>query len=215
MLPQTPIHQTRMISTEWALKACQAGDPQTFTISAGPCSQAMPQGLQHQRPTHTISVSLGCAPQGCTDLHDLHSTRPCPQGLPSHEPQTFTISAGLHPQACTGLHDLHWVAPLTPAQACMISARTMLPKPAKLAIHRHAGSPLCWSVLFRHTRPTLQRPTTLPWKASTCRPVGPHPPATHHRRTPNLPKRHTQTGLNVRRVASQQLGLNSTVPELY
>jgi hypothetical protein len=50
-------------------------------------------------------------------------------------------------------------------------------------------------VPFRHTKPMLQRPTTSPQlKASTWRPVGPHPPSTCHRKAPNLPKRHTQTG---------------------
>jgi hypothetical protein len=39
--------------------------------------------------------------------------------------------------------------------------------------------------------------------------MGPHPPVTHHRRAPNLPKRHTQTGLDAKGVTSEQLRLQS------
>jgi hypothetical protein len=158
-----------MISTRRALKACQTRDTQTFTISTGPC------------------------PQACTGLHYLHSARPCLPGLPCwwspHAPwaspprsaQACAIStpwSHAH-QACTGLHDLHWDVPLKPVQACMMSAWTVPTKPAKPAIHRYVGSPLCWSVPFRHTRHTVQGPASLPQlKASTHRPVGP-PPTCH------------------------------------
>jgi hypothetical protein len=82
------------------------------------------------------------------------------------------------------------------------------PKPVKPGIHRHAGSPLCWPVPFRHATPMLQRPATSPQlKASTHRPLGPHPLATCHRKDPNLRKRHTQTGLDAKELASEQLRL--------
>jgi hypothetical protein len=42
-------------------------------------------------------------------------------------------------------------------------------------------------------------------------PVGPYLPATCHRREPNLPKRHTQTDLDVKEITSENC--NSTVPE--
>jgi hypothetical protein len=111
-LPQTPTPQTHMIITrphrpEWSLsgctpKACQVGNPQTFTISTGKSLSGLP----------------GCR---STDKRKLHSARPEP---------------------------------------------------------------------FRHTRPLLQRPTrSLQQQASTCSPVGPHPPVTHHRKAPNLPRR--------------------------
>jgi hypothetical protein len=82
------------------------------------------------------------------------------------------------------------------------------PKPVKPGIHRHAGSPLHQPSPFRHARPTLQRPATSPQlKASTHRPVGPHSLSTCHRKAANLPKRHTQTGLDGKELASEQLRL--------
>jgi hypothetical protein len=181
-------------------KACHTGYPHTHDL----CSSGhTPRSAQ----ACTISTPLGYTPQVCTGLHDLHSTGPCPKGLPSCEPQTFTISTRPCPQTCTDIHNLHWAVPLTPAQACMISIGTMPLKPTKQAIHRHSGSPLCWPVPFRHTRPTLQRPASLLPKASTFRLVGPHPPATCHRRVPNLLKKHTQAGLDAKGVTSQHLRL--------
>jgi hypothetical protein len=44
-------------------------------------------------------------------------------------------------------------------------------------------------------------------KASTNRPVGPHPLSTCHRKAPNLPKRHTQTGLDAKELTAEQLRL--------
>jgi hypothetical protein len=52
----------------------------------------------------------------------------------------------------------------------------------------------------------LQRPAiSSQLKASTHRPVVPHPPTTHHRKAPNLPKIHTQTGLDAKELTSEQL----------
>jgi hypothetical protein len=237
VLPQTPTPQNPTISARWVLEACKAGDPQTFTISARPHSQACtglhdlhcagpcPQGLPSRRYTHT---------------HDLHSAGPCPPDLhrlaeyPLYHPmplrpaklgihtckvsaplghapkpaQACTISTplGHTPQTCTGLHYLHWAAPLAHAQAFTISAMTMPLKPAKQAIHRHTGSPFLQTTHFRHARPMLQRPASShQLKASTRRPVGPHPPATCHRRAPNLPKRHTETSPDAKGVTSDKL----------
>jgi hypothetical protein len=54
----------------------------------------------------------------------------------------------------------------------------------------------------------LQRPATSPQlKAFTHRPMGPHSPATCHRKAPNLSKRHTQTGLDAKKPASEKLRL--------
>jgi hypothetical protein len=97
---------------------------------------------------------------------------------------------------------------LRPAQACMISAGTMPLMLAKLAIHRHAGSPLHQPTPFRHFRSMLQRLTNSPQlKASICRPMWPHPPATHHKSIPNLHKRHTQTPLGAKEVTLEKLRL--------
>jgi hypothetical protein len=127
------------------------------------CRATSPRPAKLVIHTHMISILLGCAPQ---------AWQAC-------DPQTFMTTAGPCPQACKGLHDLCWAAPLTPAQACMISTRTEPLKPAKPKIHRHAGSPLCQPTPFRYTRPTLQRPTSLPQlKASTRSPMGPHQSAT-------------------------------------
>jgi hypothetical protein len=133
------------------------------------------------------------------------------------------------PHSCTALHDLCKAMPPRPAQPCKISALpdhapeeccrrykqaqspfcwTMPPKPVKLGIHRHAGSPLCQPVPFRHAKPTLRRLTSSPQlKASTRRSVGHNPLATCQRKAPNLPKRHTQTGLDAKELASEQLRL--------
>jgi hypothetical protein len=82
------------------------------------------------------------------------------------------------------------------------------PKPFKLGIHRHTGSPLYWPAPFRHPKPSLQRPITSPQlKASTYRPVGSYPLATCHRKDPSLPKRDTQTGLDAKELALEQLRL--------
>jgi hypothetical protein len=128
-------------------EACQAGDPQTFTISTGPrCS-----GLD--RPAQA------CAPKTCQTgdphMHDLHSV-------------------GTHPQACT--------SPLGRASQAYQASN-----PQAFTISISLAAP------FRHARPMLQRPARLPQQqASTHRPVGPHPPTTHSRRAPNLPRRHRQ-----------------------
>jgi hypothetical protein len=81
-------------------------------------------------------------------------------------------------------------------------------KPVKPEIHRHEGSPIHQPVPIRHAKPMLQRPATSPQlKVSTQRPVGPHPPSTCYRKAPNLPKRHTQIGLDTNELASEQLKL--------
>jgi hypothetical protein len=170
-----------------APKACHASNPHMHNLYyAGPCPATW------HRPA-LKSTRLGHTPQACTGLHDPFCTGPHHQGLPCQQ-STHTQSP------------FHWDAPPKPAQGCMISG-TMPLKPAKLAIHRHAGSPLCWPMPFRHARPMPQRPASSPRKASTCRSMGHHPPATYHRRAPNLPKRHTQTGLDAKGVVSQQLRL--------
>jgi hypothetical protein len=50
-------------------------------------------------------------------------------------------------------------------------------------------------------------------EATDQRPVGPHPPVTLYRRAPNLPKRHTKTGLHDK-IINQNYDCNSTLPEL-
>jgi hypothetical protein len=191
VLPQTPTPQNCTISMGQVLKAW---DPQTFTISTGHAS-----------------------PQACTALQDLCSARPHPEDLPHRRyKQAWSL--------------FHWAVPSRPALACTISTLQPVPirpaklgiqthtmsipldcapsKPVKLGILRHTGSPLRWPVPFRHAKPMLQRPATSPQlKASTCRPMGPHPPDTCHRKAPNLPKRHTQTGLDAKELASEQLRL--------
>jgi hypothetical protein len=108
--------------------------------------------------------------------------------LSGHAPrsaQASIISAGLYH---SGLHDLHRDhAP----KACQASN----PQTGRISTPRAHALQACQV----HAPKAHQ----LPQKASTCRPVGPHPPATCHRRTPNMPKRHTQTGLDVKGVTSQ------------
>jgi hypothetical protein len=139
------------------------------------------------------SALLDCAHQPCT-ISALPAMPPRPA-----QPCKFSAVPVHALKAChTGdanTHNLH-------------SAGPWPPKPVKPGIHRHSGSPLCQPLPFRHTNPTLQRPTTSPQlKASTCRPMGPHPPSTCCWRAPNLLKRHTQTGLDAKGLASEQLRL--------
>jgi hypothetical protein len=144
-----------------------------------------PQPLQGRVPTNSHP----------SDLHDLQWTEPLSSAKPAIH--TCMISARLHPQACTGLHrpaQFCWAVPLTPAQAC-----TWAPKAYQ------AGNPQTQTIS------TLRgpRPSGTPGPCSKGLlihlnerppPVGPHPPATLHRRAPNLPKRHTQTGLDAKGV---------------
>jgi hypothetical protein len=174
-----------------------------------PCSSAPPGLCYPKFPPLRLTQSLPDEPFRPAQAWRI-STLPVHtlQACQASDPETFMISTGPHPQACTGLNDLHWAAPLTPSQACTISTGNVPLKPAKLAIHKHAGSPLCWPMPIRHTRPMLQRPaSSLQWKASSHRHVGPHPPATCYKRAPNLPKRHTRTGLDAKRVTSEHLRL--------
>jgi hypothetical protein len=136
--------------------------------------------------THTISILLGHAPKACTVLTIFTPQACAPKACQARDPHT---------------HDLCSAAPCPS-------------KPVKPGIHRHAGSPLCWPVSFRHAKLTLQRPTTSSQlKASTHRPVGPHPLATCHRKAPNLPKRYTQTSLDAKELASAQLRLQFYCPK--
>jgi hypothetical protein len=218
MLPQTPTPQNCMISARRALTACQAQNPQTFTIFAGPHPTPRP-AMPARYPLHW-AMPLRPAQACMISAFSGHAPKVCQ----ASNPQIFTISTRPCPQACTSLHNLHWAALLMPAKASMISTWTVPLKPAKPANHRHKGSPLWQPVPFRHARLTLQRPARLTLqrlarltlqrpasspqlKASTHRPVGPHPPATHHKRAPNMPKRHTQTGLDAKGVISEKLRL--------
>jgi hypothetical protein len=123
-----------------------------------------------------------------------------PQASQADDPQAFTIFTGLHPSL---LHRPVRSLPGCTPHACTISAGTMPLKPAKQAIQRYTiSTPLACAL--QACQPMLQRPTSLPQgKSSPHRPVGPHPPATHHRRAPNLPKRHTQTDLDAKGVTSE------------
>jgi hypothetical protein len=116
VLPQTPTPQNCRISMGQALKA---GDPQTFLISTRPHP---PQSLHSPAgaPSHWATPPTGLqdlcfaghAPKAChtgdTNMHDLHSTGPRPQGL--HSPAQYS---------------LHKPVPLRPAKpgthTCMIS----------------------------------------------------------------------------------------------
>jgi hypothetical protein len=237
MLPQTPTSQTTTISPGGALKACQAGHPQTFAISTRSSPQAYTGlhdlgfagppslGLPHWRYIHTwplfcwagsskpaqvcrSSVSLGRATQACTGMHNLrsagHTRKACragntnrhdlcsaglgPPGLhkpirsllcqatpPSPAtPEVHTLTISVPPchvlQAYTYLHNVHSTSlcpeglptsgPTNP-QATICWA-IVPPRPVKLGIHRHTGSPLCRPTPFRYTRPMLQRPTISP-----------------------------------------------------
>jgi hypothetical protein len=154
------------------------------------------------------SIPLGLAPQACTALHNL-----C---FASHAHQSLLCGKYKH-----ALSPFRWAVPSRPAQICTIftlqacapkpcqagdlhmhnlhSAGPGPPKPVKPGTHRHTGSPLHQPVPFRHAKPTLQRPATSPQlKASTRKPMAPHPSTTCHKQAPNAPKRHTQTDLEAK-----------------
>jgi hypothetical protein len=117
VLPQTPTFQTCTISAKQALKACQAGDPQTFTISArpspqvctglhdlcstGPHHQDLPhrQSIRARSPLHQAMPPRPAKPQA-TDIHDLL------QAMPSDLHRTPQSLLGCTPHAHTGLQDL-------------------------------------------------------------------------------------------------------------
>jgi hypothetical protein len=144
--------------------------------------------------THYL-CSAGQHPPGHTGLHDLRSTGPHSQGL--HRPPQSLL--GCTPHAYTGLHDF---------------ARTVPLKPAKSTIHRHEGSLLCQPTSFRHARPTLQRPTSRPGKASTRNPMETHSPATCTGGLPNfLRDTHRQVWM-LAEWHHKNKYCNSTVPEL-
>jgi hypothetical protein len=102
-----------------------------------------------------------------------------PKACQASDPQAFMISAAMCP---SGLH--------RPAQSGLHQAGPQ-GLPGLWSTHTMISTPQ--EAPFRHARPTLQRPTRLPqWQASACRPMEVHPPATSHRRAPNLPRRHRQ-----------------------
>jgi hypothetical protein len=146
--------------------------------------------------------------QACTTLQELcfaglwppalqTSALPAMPPRPAQPWTIFTLQA-CTPKACKArdphTHNLHSAARAS--------------KPVKPGIHTHAGSPFHWPVPFRHTKPMLQRPTTSPQlRASTQSPVGHHPLLTCYREAPNLPNSHTQTSLDAKELASEQLRL--------
>jgi hypothetical protein len=160
-----------MISASCAPKACQADSPQAHIIFA---SHA-PPGLHR-----TSKSPLGCAPQACQAGDPQKHT----QSPPGHAPHACQASDPQAPTISTG-SVIH-----RPAQSPPEPCPSGLPGPQYTGLHNfHSARP----TPLRHTRPSLQRPARLPQKqASACRPVGPHPPATHRRRAPNLPRRHRQ-----------------------
>jgi hypothetical protein len=124
---------------------------------------------------------------------------------PARHCTIFTLQ-GCAPKACQAGDPPH-------THPWSLFCSTATPKPVKPGIHRHAGSPLHQPAPFRHAKPMLQSPATLPQlKTSTPRLVGPHPPSTCHRKAPYLPKRHTQTGLDAKELASEQLRLQFYCP---
>jgi hypothetical protein len=162
-------------------------------------TRATSTGLQDlsQTPTpQTAQSPLECAPKACQagnpQAHDLRQAMPLRpaqacmiSALPgcnlkacqAGDPQAFTISGpcprGLHRPAQSP-----WATPL---------------RPATPVINRHTPSPLRLALTIRHARPMLQRPARLPqWQASAHKSMGPHSPATSHKRAPNLPRRHRQ-----------------------
>jgi hypothetical protein len=145
------------------------------------------------------SLILGAAPQpcqGCTppSFPPLRPSRSplnwAPKACEASNPQAFMISPEPHP---SGLHRPAWSLQ-GPCPESLLGRQ-----PADMHnLHSARSAP------FRHARPTLQRPASSPQgKALACRPMGPHPHATHHRRAPNLPKRYTQTSLNAKGVTAQ------------
>jgi hypothetical protein len=174
------------------------------------CSERQAPPHRPAEPLHCRGISNPLAlPLALPGLSYLNMPTPRTAQSPPYEPLRL---------AKPEIHRHSWSPPghaLRPAQACMISfslGRTHqachtrdthmhdlhsagLPQglSSQGSLHRQAGSLLCGPVPFRHSRPTLQKPTSSPQlKASTHRLMGSHPPATCHRKSPNLPKRHTQ-----------------------
>jgi hypothetical protein len=148
----TPNSHPCRISMVWDLKA---GYPQTFTIATRPCPSPQACTALH------YLCSAGPHPKACcardTNTHDLHSTRPQPQGLhnPTGAPFCWAVAptalqdlcfAGHAPKACRALQDLHSAG--TCPQACHTwdtnthdlhsagPAPQSLHSPAKYSLHK-------------------------------------------------------------------------------
>jgi hypothetical protein len=119
---QTPPHRPTQSLLDKALKACQAGNPQIFTICTRLCPQAC-TGLHHLCCASLLPSGLPS--HRSTGIHDLCSTRP----MPPRPAQACTISTllGHAPKACQAgdphTHNLH-----SPGQCCQ--ACTGLHRPA-------------------------------------------------------------------------------------
>jgi hypothetical protein len=167
----------------------------------------------------TISTLQACASKACQarDPHPppgLHRLAwyPLHWAIPLRAAQACMITTlrGHDPKNCQAAsHRLSWSPlghTLRPAQASKISTG-LCPQACTGMIAAPTGHVLkAWKPDISQTRKISTSLAHAP-KASTCRPVGPHPPATSDRRAPNLPKRHTQTGLDAKGVTSQQLRL--------
>jgi hypothetical protein len=124
--------------------------------------------------------------------------------------QTFMISTRPHPQS------LHSTAQYSLCKAVPL-------RPAKQGTHTHdfySAWPHPPSLSSQGSIDMQDLPSSGPCpsgtpspcfklqlKASFPRPMGLHPPSTCHRKAPNLPKRHTWTGLDAKELASEQLRL--------
>jgi hypothetical protein len=179
--PKLPPFRSARSPPDQASQACQAGDPQTFTISGG----LHPSGLLNW---HSISIHNLCScwptplrpAKACTisALLDL-----VPKACQDSNPQAFTISARLCPQGMlswwstgTEWSLLCQAAPWRPAPSCRIFTPLRAPlRPAKLVIHRHSWSPLGYAphaytglhelhlaVPLRPAKPAIHRHTRCP-----------------------------------------------------
>jgi hypothetical protein len=158
-----------------------------------------------------ISVLLGWALQACTSLYDLCCARPHPQVLPRLR-YTHSRSLFLHAMSSRPTHTCTMSTP----QACALKAcQPRDPQTHKLQSAGPLYPPGLSSWGFTDTQDLHSagpRPSGTPGPCSkgplfhlSSRPMGPHSPATHHRRAPNLPKRHTQTSLDAKGLTSEQL----------
>jgi hypothetical protein len=146
-----------------------------------------------------ISALLGHAPKA-TNMHYLCSTGPWPQD--QHSPAQYSLCKPMPLRLAkpgTAPPHTHTLISL------LLDHTPQTSQAGDPQTHRISTPPAC--ALQAHQAHAPKATTTPQLKASTHRPVGPHPLATCHRKAPNLPKRHTQTGLDAKNLVSEQLRL--------
>jgi hypothetical protein len=157
----------------------------------------MPSGLH--RPTRSLfHWAVPSRPSQACRISDLLATT---SRRTMWEIQTHVISVllGHTPQECTGL--LCCPQPKACRAGDINTHDLCSAGQGPPGLHKYAQYPLCKLALLRPAKPGNHTRTIsilLSHAPQACQSRYPHPPATHNRKSPNLPRRHTQTGLDAK-----------------